>query len=263
VHFIHEYVAWRPSLAVFLCGMTTASPHPAAAPNLRKAFSPHLLWLLVWPLATILYGAAISDEYAFIRQWHWVNLAWVALAIPFLLVQEKAGLPHWYGRDLPTRKKWLVPVFVGIGFGLLDVLVIKGIMHPEPYDTMPPFLQPFPYSLFLYPSGALDIEIFYRLIPITIVSWIGTRWCSPKTAKSLLWAVVILSALREPLEQWPNGAPWFVAYSLLSGFAMNLLQGIFLLRYGFTSSLALRLGHYLVWHIGLGVYVQLVEKAAM
>jgi hypothetical protein len=243
--------------------MTTTSLHPASPQSLRTAVSPHLLWLLAWPTATIIYGAAIADDYAFIRQWGWINLAWIALAIPFLLVQEKAGLPHWYGRGISARQKWLMPVLAGMGFGLLDVLVIKGIMHPEPYDTLPPFLQPFPYSIFLYPSGALDVEIFYRLIPITIAAWIGKKWFSPVVAKRILWTVVVLSALREPLEQWPEGAPWFMVYSLLTGFAMNLLQGICMVRYGFASSLALRLGHYLVWHIGLGVYVQFVEKATM
>jgi hypothetical protein len=222
-----------------------------------------MLWLLAWPTVTIIYGAAIADDYTFIRQWSWVNLAWIALAIPFLLMQERAGLPHWSGRGIPARQKWLLPALAGMGFGLLDVLVIKGIMHPEPYDTLPPFLQPFPYSIFLYPSGALDIEIFYRLIPITIAAWIGRKWFSPMAAKRILWTVVVLSSLREPLEQWPEGAPWFIAYSLLSGFGMNLLQGIYLVRYGFSSSLALRLGHYLVWHILLGIFVQFVEKAAL
>lgn len=239
------------------------SLHSTPARSLRNEASPHLLWLLAWPAATIIYGAAIADNYAFIRRWDWINLAWVALAIPFLLVQERTGLPQWYGRGLSAKQKWLMPLLAGIGFGLLDVLVIKVIMHPEPYDALPPFLQPFPYSLFLYPSGALDIEIFYRLIPITIAAWIGKKWCAPRVGNQLLWTVVVLSALREPLEQWPDGAAWFIAYSLLSGFAMNLLQGICLVRFGFTSSLVLRLGHYLVWHILLGIYVQYVEKAAL
>ena len=243
--------------------MTLLPQQTALKPSAHRAWSPNLLWLLAWPTATILYGAAIKDDYAFIRQWHWVNLAWVALAVPFLLVQEAVGLPHWCGRGLPARNKWLMPVLAGIGFGLLDVLVIKVFMHPEPYDTLPPFLQPFPYSLFLYSSGALDIEIFYRLIPITIAAWIGKRWCSANLAKGLLWTVVILSSLREPLEQWPSGSPWFIVYSLLSGFAMNLLQGICFVRYGFMSALSVRLGHYLVWHILLGVYVQFVEKATL
>lgn len=227
------------------------------------ALSPHLLWLLAWPTATIIYGASIAGDYTFIRQWGWGNLAWIALAIPFLLVQEKAGLPHWLGRGMPASQKWLWPALAGIGFGLLDILVIKGIMHPEPYETLPPFLQPFPYSVFLYPSGALDVEIYYRLIPITLAAWIGTRWCTPKLARRILWTVVFLSALREPLEQWPSGAPWFIAYSLLTGFAMNLFQGFCMIRFGFMSSLAVRLGHYLVWHILLGVYVQFVEKATL
>ena len=228
---------------------------------MRKALSPHLLWLLAWPAATIIYGKAIHDDYAFIRQWDWKQMLWIGIAVPFLLFQEKAGLPDWLGTGIPRKSKWLWPALAGLGFAVLDILVIKVIMHPEPYDTLPPFLQPFPYSIFLYPSGALDIEIFYRLIPMTIAAWIGARWCSPKVAAGILWTVLILTSLREPLEQWPSGPAWFITYSLLSGFAMNLLQGICMIRFGFLSALLVRIGHYLLWHIGLGIYVQFIEHA--
>ena len=244
----------------------TFRPNPAgfhpAADNKR---SPELIALLsvlfLWPCITILYGAAIKEDYGFIRQWEWTNLLWISLAIPFLLLQEKAGLPAWNGRGIPAKRKWLVPAAVGLGFAILDVLVIKLIMHPEAYETLPPFLQPFPYSLFLYPSGALDIEIYYRLIPLTLVALAGMRWFSWETGQKILWLAVVLTSLREPLEQWPSGPVWLVAYSLLSGFAMNLFQGFCLVRYGFLGALAVRIGHYLLWHIGLGIYVQFVEHA--
>ena len=70
---------------------------------------------------------------------------------------------------------------------------------------------------------------------------------------------VIVTSLREPLEQLPNGATWFVIYAFLSGFLMNFLQAIWYKKAGFLASLSLRLGHYLFWHILLGIYVQYFE----
>jgi hypothetical protein len=243
-----------------------SNPNPAGYPPLANdkrlpGAIPLLAVLFTWPLITILYGGIIKNDYAFIRQWEWTNLLWISLAIPFLLLQEKAGLPAWNGRGIPATRKWLVPAAIGLGFAVLDVLVIKVMMHPEPYETLPPFLQPFPYSVFLYPSGALDIEIFYRLLPLTLVALACAKWAPGSTGQKMLWAAVVLSSLREPLEQWPSGPGWFVVYSVISGFAMNLFQGICMVRYGFLSALAVRLGHYLLWHIGLGMYVQFVEHA--
>jgi hypothetical protein len=238
-----------------------ADYHPIADDKNYLGTIALLSILFIWPLITIIYGAAIKDDYVFVRQWEWINLLWISLAIPFLLLQEKAGLPAWNGTGIRATQKWLLPAAIGLGFAMLDVLVIKVIMHPQVYETLPPFLQPFPYSLFLYPSGALDIEIFYRLIPLTLVALAGKRWLNPDSRQKILWAALILTALREPLEQWPSGPAWLVLYSLLSGFAMNLVQGICMVRYGSLSALAVRLGHYLLWHIGLGIYVQFVEHA--
>jgi hypothetical protein len=134
-------------------------------------------------------------------------------------------------------------------------------MHPEPYSELPPFLQPFPYSLFLYFSGAFDVEVFYRFIPITILLLIGIRFKEGKYYNQFFWAGAVLTALREPLEQLPSGSTAFILYSLLSGFGMNFLQAIYLKRSGFLASLSVRLGHYLIWHILLGIYVEFFELA--
>jgi hypothetical protein len=42
---------------------------------------------------------------------------------------------------------------------------------------------------------------------------------------------------------------------------MNAWQYISYVRYGFAASLLVRLGHYSLWHIALGVYVQFIELA--
>jgi hypothetical protein len=183
----------------------------------------------------------------------------LAIGIPFLFLQTKAGIPNFIDEQVQNKKRFLQPFLIGVVFGLLDVFVIKILQHPTPYTELPPFLQPFPYSLFLYFSGAFEIEVFYRLIPMTTILVIG-QWISKgKFFNYFLWSAILLTSIREPLEQMPSGSNWFICYSLLTGFLMNYLQAIYYKNAGFLATLSIRLGHYLFWHILLGVYVQFIE----
>lgn len=207
----------------------------------------------------VFYGNAIKSNFSFLRIWDYQNILILLLGIPFLFLQSKVSLPDFLQVGISNKQRFLKPAMIGAVFGILDVIVIKLLLHPEPYTELPPFLQPFPYSVFLYFSGAFEIEVFYRLIPLVIILLVGKRVAGGKYFNTFLWTAIILTSLREPLEQLPNGELWFVAYSLLTGFLMNFCQAVSFKNAGFLASLTLRLGHYLFWHILLGVYVQYFE----
>lgn len=181
------------------------------------------------------------------------------MGVPFLFLQHKVNLPDFWEHHISNKERILIPLLTGAIFGLLDILVIKVMLHPEPYTEMPPFLQPFPYSVFLYFSGAFEIEVFYRLIPVTLILLLGKWYARGKHIHVFFWVAAILTSLREPLEQLPAGGIGLIMYSLLTGFLMNFLQAIFYRQSGFLSSLFVRLGHYLFWHILLGIYVENFE----
>jgi hypothetical protein len=214
---------------------------------------------LVICLFGIFFGRSISQEHSFLRVWEFSNLLLMMIGVPFLFLQQRAGLPDFLSETVTTKNRIFYPVLLGIVFGILDVIVIKMILHPEPYTELPPFLQPFPYSVFLYFSGAFEIEVFYRLIPMTIILLVGNWWKNGRYFQTFFWVGAVLTALREPLEQLPDGSAGLIAYSLVTGFLMNFLQAIWYRKAGFLASLSLRLGHYLIWHILLGVYVELIE----
>ncbi len=207
----------------------------------------------------IIYGNEIKASYNSLRIWSVENLLWLILGVPFLLLQSYVGIPNLYQPSISNKIRFSQPILIGALFGILDILVIKIIQHPQPYTELPPFLQPFPYSIFLYFSGALEIEVFYRLIPITFLLVIGKKIADGRYFNYFLWTAIIASSLREPLEQLPTGEYWYIIYALLSGFIMNYLQGIYYKNAGFIATLSLRLGHYLLWHILLGFYVQYFE----
>jgi len=214
--------------------------------------------LLLLVITTIIYGNTIVLSKPNIRLWNWNNLLFILPLLPLLMMQEKASLPSV---DTINKKPngWLSTLGVGMIFGLLDLIVVKLIMHPEPFSEMPPFLQPFPYSIFLYSSGALEVELYYRMIPLTVVLLINQFLFKGKYRNGLIVMLAIITSLIEPIQQFPSGALWFVIYATVSGIAMNAWQFKSYLKYGFLASLAVRLGHYLVWHILLGLFVEFIE----
>ena len=214
---------------------------------------------IVFTIIGMIYGNTIKSDGTFLRIWGYENILLLLLGVPFLFLQTYAKLPNFVEPHISNKQRFTIPALIGIGFGILDVIVIKLILHPEPYTELPPFLQPFPYSMFLYFSGAFEIEVFYRLIPFTIILLMGSLFSKGRYYHIFFLFGVIVTSLREPLGQLPNGATWFVIYAFLSGFLMNFLQAIWYKKAGFLASLSLRLGHYLFWHILLGIYVQYFE----
>lgn len=218
----------------------------------------YFLFMLI-AVAGIFYGNAIKSNHSFLRVWDFQNILILLLGVPFLFFQSKADLPNFLEVGISNKQRFLKPILLGAVFGILDIIVIKLLLHPEPYTELPTFLQPFPYSIFLYFSGAFETEVFYRLIPLTVFLLFGKLISNGKYFNVFLWTAIVLTSLREPLEQLPDGELWFVVYSLLTGYLMNFLQAIYFKKAGFLASLSVRLGHYLFWHILLGLYVQYVE----
>ncbi|MGV3540765.1 MAG: hypothetical protein ACO1OQ_13205 [Rufibacter sp.] len=219
-------------------------------------------FFLLLVLLSYFWGQSTLQEFPTIRLVTLDGLAWLLVAIPFLWIQPQAGLPNIWDSKVETKQRIWMPIAIGLVFGALDILVVKIILHPEPYTELPPFLQPFPYSLGLYFSGALYVEVFYRLVPITLVLWLEQKIWKGKYAVSAFWTMALLTSLRETLEQFPDGGEmWFVTYSWVACLAFNFLQAVYLKKGGFLAMLLIRLSHYLLWHILLGVYVEYVELA--
>jgi hypothetical protein len=214
--------------------------------------------LLAVVVITIVYDGMLETKGISVRRWHWNNLLLVLPVVPLLLLQQTASLP---ALSYMHQKKygWLSTFGVGMIFGLLDVLVIKCILHPEPYGELPPFLQPFPYSIPLYTSGALEIELYYRVIPLTVFLLLDKYLFKLRHRTVILIFLAVITSLIEPIQQFPEGAWWLMVYAAVSGIAMNAWQFRSYVQYGFIASLAVRLGHYLIWHILLGIYVQYAE----
>ncbi len=215
--------------------------------------------ILLIAITGIYCGNNCVVKYQYLRVWEYTNILILLAGVPFLFFQANAKLPDFWQDEVSNQNRFLLPIAIGIVFGILDVLVFNVILHPQPYRELPPFTQPFPYSLLLYFSGAFEVEVFYRLIPMTLILLIGNWYRKGNYFMIFFWAGAILTSLREPLEQMPDGGILLVTYSLLTGFLMNFLQAIWYRKAGFLASLSIRLGQYMIWHILLGIYIEYHE----
>lgn len=216
--------------------------------------SRHKLFLLfsILLLLTRIYGLWMEDGIGFIRVIGWWDFGFLFLGWILSGLQEKSGLPPILGLG-PLLHNWWRPFLAGMLFAAMDVLVIEGILRDEAHTSLPPYTQPFPYSIFLYSSATVYMELVYKMIPFTVgmmvLGYFGLR------QKVWIYGLMVLLACWEPLEQMPSNPGWFVAYSLGSGFLFNLVQLNFYHRFGWIYSFFARLGLYLVWHVALGVWI--------
>ncbi len=223
---------------------------------MKKSVVFYFVFMLI-ALAGIFYGNSISSEFVNLRIWTYENIALLLIGLPFVFLQQHAGLPLIYNSENSLSDRLFKPLLIGILFGIADLIVIEFFLTGTTHTSMPPYTQPFPYSLFLYSSGAFEIEVFYRLIPITLVLLIFSKIKKGAYQSQAFGVIAILTAIREPIEQLPSEAAWwFIAYSLVTGFGMNFIQAIYFKKFGWASSIYIRLGHYLVWHILNGIYIQ-------
>ena len=209
---------------------------------------------------TIVYGNHLAAKGIKIRQWTWYNLI---ILVPFVVLvfsQRWLGLPP-IATINQKPKGWLSTLGVGAIFGLLDVIVVKFILHPEPYTELPPSFQVFPYSIFLYSSGAIDVEFYNRMLPLALILLINKFVFRGNYRNYFIVFAGVVTSIVEPIQQFPEGATWFIIYATVSGLMMNAWQFMGYMKYGFIASLSVRWGHYLIWHILLGLYIEWIELA--
>lgn len=221
--------------------------------SLKRSLVSYVI-ILLFLVVAVLESQGLSGDHIRLVGWN-IILIWLAALIA-LFFQRAAGFPEWMDERVSNRKRFLLPLGIGLLFGLADLIVFEFILPHPPYRELPPFLQPFPHSIFLYLSGAIYVDVLFKLLPMTLIMAVTLRFSRGKAANIIFWISACILALYEPLEQIPDGSIALIVYAFVSGFAFNLLAIIFLRRYGWLAAMMIRWGHYLLWHILLGIYVE-------
>ncbi|WP_080240479.1 hypothetical protein [Spirosoma rigui] len=233
-------------------GIRPVSTRPSRASQIL--YGTFVLFCVV----TVLVGHSLaSRNVPNLRLFDWYSVGLVALGGLGIWLGPQTGFADLLDWRVSAYERWTLPLLIGLGFAVADIAVFKRVLHPEPITGLMPFMQPFPYSLLLFGSGALYTDCLYRLVPLPLLMWlIGRFLLRDERREQLFWALALLSSLVEPLEQLMPDTPALMAYSFGTGYTMNLLQAMLFRRYGFGAGLAVRLGHYALWHVGFGAWVE-------
>lgn len=183
------------------------------------------------------------------------------LTVPVLLVTsllgavgailaERTGFPGIWEEDIPLKRKLLLPLVLGVAFGV--GFVVLSLLDILPKPEKPAFPVSIPY--FLY-GGALT-EILLRLFIMPLLVWLGSNLLLRGAAQEMMaWIATIFSSLLEPMAQLGamallgiDSAPRIMA-TLVLVFAVNLVIARLFRRAGFGAALIMRCAFYLVWHV--------------
>jgi uncharacterized integral membrane protein len=179
-------------------------------------------------------------------QWP-IVLSVVAAGLAGVFLAGRIGVPEMLDPRVSARRRFVTPVLVGSGFGL--VTAVEAWLRPGDGEVIP-----FPGSLLVFGAGAILVEVMLRLFGISVLAALFGLFSRSTGASWPFWTAASLAALYEPLpfllEAWRNPAAWewpaIVAFQLL---LFNLVGAWFYRRSGFLAALSMRWGEYLVWHV--------------
>ncbi|MEL4305713.1 hypothetical protein [Methanococcoides sp. LMO-2] len=188
-----------------------------------------------------------------VQQW---TATWSAIIVVALLgavcikLAPKAGFPEIWDQKIPNKQRIVIPILLGIGFSIIEILVGLVLQLPNIHVQ-------FPFSIPVYVSGGIFLEILYHLIPVVALTWlISTILLKGEKQNQVFIAVAVLASLWEPvmqitgMQQMGMLTSAFFAVSLfIFIFAGNLVPIILFRKYGFLAPVIWRLADYSIWHV--------------
>jgi hypothetical protein len=222
-------------------------------------------------LAKALFTYFIPMSSAAGHQFQESALTWPALGamaivgLAGLWFADRTGFPTGWDQRVSNRKRFLLPVLIGLGSGLVMVgldRLFNTSATVAAANNSPTLNIAFPGSLFAYASGGLWSEVLFRYLPLPLLLFlISTLAFRGRGQVRVFWVLAILLAGLEPAVQtlpamMRPGAP-IAPLATVAGleFVVSLVQNILFRRYGFLASYGLRIGHYSVWHIIYGNFI--------
>ena len=238
-----------------------SSPPGHARPNVPRSAASFLammagLVVIKIVVARWMPGAFASPSQALVFSWLWIG-SLTALGLVGVWFASRTGFPETWDPAVPLRDRLLLPIVAGVILGAIAMVVdaatgwsalVAQQMH------LPSIHIAFPASLFIYPGGALIVNILYYLVPIPLLLWIVSLITRGRWAQQAFWVVGVCAALIEPLSQdfGLPGHPGIMAVTFAQDLALNLAQVAAFRRAGFGASVVLRVSFYLIWHLVWG-----------
>ncbi len=227
----------------------------------------------VW-LALMLY-AAIAES--IVVSFPSTGRPWPGLGTPLHLgltlaglaaiwCMHRVGFPAAWDARLPARRRLLLPLLIGAGFGLaaVGIELYAGSLQRLQAATGTPVTVSFPQSLLVYTSLSPALELYYLLLPLSLLLWLISDVALRGRGQTItFWVLAVLTSTIELAEQGSTVVAsaaaagtsidvlGIVLYAVHS-FSFNLSAAVLFRRYGLLAPILVRVGNYLVWHILFG-----------
>ena len=182
----------------------------------------------------------------------WGGLVVVA-ALSLLVhpLSREAGFPGIWSKDVSNKQRFLVPALLGLALASVEIAI--AILQGLPKGIH----VGFPYSVPVYLTGGIFLELLYHFIPAVFATWIiSTAILKGRNQLQVFWVVALLLALWEPImqilgmrEMGMITSTAFATGLFILIFAANIVPLALLRRYGLLAAIAFRLFDYLAWHI--------------
>jgi hypothetical protein len=260
--------------------MTTKSRKKGARMKLRLMDEPDtfgqrylnssFVWLslmLLW-IATDALHVAIPSSGRPVEPDTWnTHLVFTLVGLAAIWCMQQSGFPAAWDSRTSTRRRLLLPVLVGVTFGIFAIVIdqITGATSVLAAKMGSDFNVGFPSSLFFYTGGAIKLESVFRIIPIPIILWLGSSVLLKGRAQNkIFWALAVLTSAVEPVIQGiplmqlagsEIGVLSFAAYAV-HAYAFNFAAAVCFRSYGLLGAILVRFGNYMIWHVGFGFYLQ-------
>jgi hypothetical protein len=169
-----------------------------------------------------------------------------------LYLAPKAGFAEIYDATVSNQQRFLLPILIGLGFGVISV--IFDVLQPLDTDVQ----IKLPGSLLVYPIGGILEEIVFRLLLTTLLIWlISTVIFKGKWHETVFWWIALAVGFLYTFLQIGQyttltGSPVvpLVALRFIVIIGVYFIVAAYLYRkYGFLAAVSMRLADYLIYHI--------------
>lgn len=231
----------------------------------RDGVNSAITWLILVALLLVIrvliyafFPSAFNDpQQASFFSWSALSIIGV-LGLAGVYFAHLTGFPAAWSTEHAVAR-WLIPVAVGVAFGigyvLWDKLTNFTALNNAHHGVAQQFVGVVP-SILIFTGGAIISEAVFRLIPIPLLLWlISSLVLRKRWQVQIFWALAVLTSLLEPVSQYSfliGSSTGIGGVLIAAGFAFNMVQAGYFRRYGFVSAIVVRVAFYMIWHV---VYV--------
>jgi len=146
-------------------------------------------------------------------------------------------------------KNYLILIGIAFLFGI-EVIVadIWFVEYPSDINV------PLPKSLLFYPTIGYVVEVFFHLLPLSIIIFILSKFRNLSMSK-IIWISIISVSILEPFYQiWFTSQNSLITtiYTGIHVFLFSLTQLLIFKHFDFISMFLFRIVFYSIWHIFWG-----------